>query len=355
MFGIWRLILAFEVVVFHLLSVPVTGMYAVGSFFVLSGFLMTMIMNTTYGYTVKGFSAYWLNRMLRLYPNSWFAILFTVSAVSLFGPDAMRSYRFLMELPVSGLQWFENLSLIYLDWSPILVRPRLSPPTWALTVELVYYALIGIGLSRSPKLTLVWLGGSLAHFAASLVGNGSGLAVYGSIVAGSFPFATGAAVYHYREQIFDFVGARFWRLPAFLGLRWMLMLPMMAFMIFGSGDWRILAFGGVINVLVTAVITSGLFYLKPNSFLRTFDRFAGNYSYPVYLLHWQVAAVTSLAIFGEAVRGPSLASLFSFLVSTVLLVAVSSISVFLIDPAVDRVRDQVRRRRAVSQSVVASA
>lgn len=48
------MLLAFEVVVFHLLSVPIIGRYAVMSFFVLSGFLMTTIMHQTYGYTLKG-------------------------------------------------------------------------------------------------------------------------------------------------------------------------------------------------------------------------------------------------------------------------------------------------------------
>ena len=52
--GIYRFLLALNVVIFHLLDVPAIGPFAVFSFFVLSGFLMTLIMKETYGYSLSG-------------------------------------------------------------------------------------------------------------------------------------------------------------------------------------------------------------------------------------------------------------------------------------------------------------
>ena len=73
MFGIWRTLLAIEVVAYHILPLPLIGRYAVFSFFVLSGFLMTEIMQRAYGYTPGGSVRYLANRALRLLPSYWFA------------------------------------------------------------------------------------------------------------------------------------------------------------------------------------------------------------------------------------------------------------------------------------------
>ena len=61
MFGVYRFLLALNVVFYHVLDVPGIGPLAVYSFFVLSGFLMTMIMQQTYGYSVTGIKKYAIN------------------------------------------------------------------------------------------------------------------------------------------------------------------------------------------------------------------------------------------------------------------------------------------------------
>lgn len=77
MFGILRTILAINVVLLHVFSVPTLGNYSVSFFFVLSGFLMTYIMHETYGFDLKGVKYFWLNRILRLYPIYLIIILIT--------------------------------------------------------------------------------------------------------------------------------------------------------------------------------------------------------------------------------------------------------------------------------------
>ena len=62
MFGIFRTLLALAVVVDHLGGVHGMGTYAVFGFYVLSGYLMTMVLHRTYGYSISGFSRYALNR-----------------------------------------------------------------------------------------------------------------------------------------------------------------------------------------------------------------------------------------------------------------------------------------------------
>ena len=52
MLGSFRFILALLVVTQHLLLIPSVGHFAVHGFFILSGFLMTLVMSDTYGYTL---------------------------------------------------------------------------------------------------------------------------------------------------------------------------------------------------------------------------------------------------------------------------------------------------------------
>ena len=68
MFGTYRTLLALMVVFLHLGGVSVLGGYAVFGFYILSGYLMTYIMQKNYGYSRLGQARYAINRMLRIYP-----------------------------------------------------------------------------------------------------------------------------------------------------------------------------------------------------------------------------------------------------------------------------------------------
>lgn len=69
--GIYRYLLACGVVAEHLSgnipSLTHTGMFAVVGFYVLSGYLITRVLNDVYGFR---FAPFWSNRILRLYLRS---------------------------------------------------------------------------------------------------------------------------------------------------------------------------------------------------------------------------------------------------------------------------------------------
>src|SRR3954451_22163340 len=68
--GTYRLLLAYCVVIEHVATgyqaLSHTGMFAVEGFYVLSGFLITKILNEVYHFEWQSF---WINRFLRLYPQ----------------------------------------------------------------------------------------------------------------------------------------------------------------------------------------------------------------------------------------------------------------------------------------------
>ena len=68
MFGTYRFLLACLVLVTHLAGVRCAGAYAVFGFYLLSGYLMTLVLNERYGFSPNGFGRYVANRALRIYP-----------------------------------------------------------------------------------------------------------------------------------------------------------------------------------------------------------------------------------------------------------------------------------------------
>ena len=161
--GLFRFFLAVNVMIFHILKVPNIGPFAVYSFFVLSGFLMTTIMKENYGYNLLGFKIYAFNRFLRLFPLHWILLLIAFTIVLLVGDNFASAYNGSFGIPTDVISIIANITLIYPSFHPIEVTPRLSPASWALTVELFYYILIGIGISKTKKVTIIWAISSLLY------------------------------------------------------------------------------------------------------------------------------------------------------------------------------------------------
>lgn len=135
MFGILRTLLAINVVLLHIFNVPTLGNYSVSFFFLLSGFLMTLIMHESYGFSFKGFKIFWLNRILRLYPTYLVILGITIVAIFVF-PLVIRHPDLYM--PNRIIEWASNITMIYPNVVPHRIEPRLVPPSWALTNELLF-------------------------------------------------------------------------------------------------------------------------------------------------------------------------------------------------------------------------
>jgi peptidoglycan/LPS O-acetylase OafA/YrhL len=88
--GLFRTLLAISVLITH--SGPVFGVkllngdMAITLFFVVSGFLMSLILTEKYA-SVRLF---YLNRLLRIFPPFWFAVLFTIALGAVAGSDPFR-------------------------------------------------------------------------------------------------------------------------------------------------------------------------------------------------------------------------------------------------------------------------
>lgn len=362
MFGLFRIYLALAVMADHLLRVPEFGRAAVFSFFTLSGFLMTMIMARSYGYGLAGFASFAANRFLRLFPAYWIALLLTLLIIVATGESKAHELSKALSIPHTAWSWAMNLTMAFPSLYPVQLSPRLFPIVWTLTIELFYYVLIGLGLTRSRTGTILFLALGLAYHLFGLM---AGQALdprlrldfhYHSIFAAALPFAAGAIVYHYREVL----GRLLARRAAALLLLHMATLATAAAafvavrLIYGRSaeaqltvDLATLAAA----VVVSAPVIAALYRPQEFPVSPALDALLGKFSYPVYLLHLQVSLFMSWLLFGRYVQGPAL-----FAASLLPVAALSWAIIRFVEPLFDTIRERVKRdRRAARQEPIEPA
>jgi peptidoglycan/LPS O-acetylase OafA/YrhL len=341
MFGIWRTLLAVEVVAHHLLQMPIIGFYAVFSFFVLSGFLMTAIVHGTYGYTAGGFARYMSNRALRLLPSYWFAVIVSLVLVAGFGGDTVSRFNLAIAVPPSIGSWAENLSMVFWNWIPKEQTPRLVPPTWALTVEICYYVLIGVGASRTKLTTVIWIAASLIYvIVIRRLHPEGGPYLYEAIPAGSLPFSVGALAWHYRDAIRDTLDRLRIGNPLLLIVARLLLYAAIVVVQAQTGWKWLTMLGNWLNIAISALIVCTLFATKGTPSMRRLDKAIGDFSYPIYLLHLQMGLVAAMILSGQ----PKHTGADIFALGLILTILVSTVSARAIDPTVDRWRRRIKPR-----------
>lgn len=294
MFGLFRTLLALAVVFEHLGPTKYLGPYAVFGFYALSGYLMTLIMHATYGYTGQGMIRFAVNRWLRIFPIYYLAALLTLALVALLGESMVREFHQDMGLPRTTEEVLRNIGLVL----SIHTDTRLVPPAWALTVECTYYLMLGLGLSRHFTVTMVWLVASLFYTGYLVAGDASFSYRYYTIAAASLPFSIGAAIYHFKAR-------GLLSNPVLAGNGALVTLIACAllnyFLSLNGSKAAAVTLHFYANLAIMAMLVVHLIVRKPGR-LRSFDRAVGDLSYPIYLIHFQAGLIVT-ALAPSLVRG----------------------------------------------------
>lgn len=338
MFGVYRFILAVNVVIYHVLDVASIGPYAVYSFFVLSGFLMTMIMNESYGYSLDGFKRYALNRFLRLYPVYWCLLLVGVCIILLLGNNVSAGFHPKMILPNDIASTAANLTMIYPVFEPVTYPVRISPATWALSIEIAFYILIGLGLSKSPRISSLWLLLSFSWVAVTVYKSGYLFLEYGNVIQASLPFSIGAWIYHYQSLVGKLIQLVRAKTVVFLYSANIVFVVFCQVFI-PDKAWFVSMLGTWVNLLLSALMTIVLFQYGSQCFSKKVDRFFGDLSYPVYLFHWSGVALVSWTITDNMSKGPLV-----FLLGLGLTILVSLVVNKYVNDYVEHIRKRVREK-----------
>lgn len=293
MFGTLRTLLAINVVLLHIFNVPTLGNYSVSFFFLLSGFLMTLIMQESYGYTLNGFRVFWLNRFLRLYPTYLMILGITIIVILIF-PYVIRHPHLYRPDGISS--WLSNLTMIYPNVVPHRVEPRLVPPSWALTNELLFYLLISFGISKSLIRTMIWLFLSICYFIGTYYFYNLATYRYSAIFASSLPFALGASLYWFTKI------KSLQNVSIFSLFTVYLLFVLNAFYTRKLGIYFI-EVSIYINMILAIILVYLLYNYKTSRKGKKRDSYLGYYSYPIYLSHYLVAIIYSGIIGYGVVEG----------------------------------------------------
>jgi len=340
--------LAFWVMLFHLLPIPVVGGFAVFSFFILSGFLMTMIMQDTYGYSKGGFKRYGLNRFLRLYPMYWAVCLISVILIFLLGSEYSSKYKDTLFFPTDLVSILANVTMIFPSFFPTDISPRLSPPTWALTVEIFFYVLIGLGVSKTYRRTAIWLIVSIVYFVFTYLFELGGGYRYSFIFAASLPFSLGALIYFIKKPFFTYLRKMNLSNP------WtILTLYIVSALFFTINNYyrpfsfsdTLGGFGIYVNMLLSLIVVIVLFYRGKELCSQKVDKIIGDYSYPVYLIHWQCGLLASYLLYQEPNKDFTLEGVVTFSLATLFVVIASYVLITYIDRSISKLRNKIRAQK----------
>jgi peptidoglycan/LPS O-acetylase OafA/YrhL len=296
MLGILRYLLALMVVLSHLWYDLMwwQGSYAVFFFYIISGYLMCLVINETYTGS-DGAARYALNRVLRIYPVYlvvlFLSILVTINLGSFLSQPLGNGLSFsnVMPLPDSFKDWLANISLLF---TPAGNAFHVSP-AWSLRVELFFYAAMLL-LTRRLWLVLVWLAASIAYIGWMEHQGVAFMDRYATISGASIAFALGGLVYYLRR----FKPLPYWHIPIavlayFLHLWfapdiWGFPRKYQTVQWFFEGNSFGL-YGNVIlgGYLLHSIVSRG----RSGPMVHKLGGIAGNLAYPIFLLHWVAAAL----------------------------------------------------------------
>ena len=337
--GITRFFLSLCVVVFHLTAlVPNVGLFAVNFFYVISGFLMTLVLQEAYRFDWKRFAT---NRFLRLYPS--YAIIALCALLVFAVYPSYSSFHPSWNGQADFGSWMGNVFIVpwaFLSDPTVHVTPfisdgfyfRIIPSTWSVAVELVCYFLVWLIGARSVKGAIALTAfGAIWHIYIFVTG-GLPTLRYGPVPAAALSFGLGCLAY--------FISTRF---SLAKGAPLSVILLGVAF-VFAINWWSSVNAPDIFSSIQFYFNTGLAFILVLLVNRRRFtgrpakiDKFLGDLAYPMFLGHY-VFAFASLQMLGlHEYRGWIV-----FWVGACTTIAASAVIVICVDYRIDGLRKSIK-------------
>lgn len=330
MSGAFRFFLSILVVLAHLTEgisqLSHYGVFAVFGFYIISGYLITLILNKTYSFNFFQFSA---NRFLRLFPIYYLASALTIFVFYLI-PDRSDFHSI----------WPESFTSID-KLSNLLIFPfafyqetfRIVPPSWSVAVELVCYFMLWAFVARSRPIALVTFLVTILYHTISYLHGDTWDARYAPFYAALLPFSIGSLIHFYRDSIDRLASEKWKQLLSILSIAWL------TNSILCGNNGGLGAQGFDKYYYLNLVFLSAICALITNSAadikIKRAGKILGDLAYPIFLTHWIVAFAISHLI--NERRGIEL-----FLISLPAIIALSYATAKLAEIFIEPIRDLVR-------------
>ena len=332
--GFIRFVLAMMVLLNHLWlpTANTIGAHAVTGFYIVSGFLMTKVINEVY-LGDKGRFRYLINRVLRIYPLYLLILMATVICVFIL-PEYFQVYS-LIRFPLDGSEWFSNLTLFRLtDSATILI-----PPAWSLYVEVVFYMIIAF-IGRSQLVIFLWFIISVFYTVWMVENNYSFGDRYYPLTAASLFFSAGAVIYFIIDKnrctiYLDKIPKK----VIFIIFALFIVFPLLVGSWGGGRHW--LGYYGASAIFL--FLFSVLVAKKQLKGSRYVD-YMGDLAYPIFLTHFLAEGLVNLITLNKFVINGHI----HFLLSTFVCLLISIGYLKWMEPFIERLRSRMRFREVQS-------
>lgn len=328
MFGILRFLLAYLVVVSHLVGSDYLahyGFYAVLGFFVIAGYFMTSALNEVYRFDGLSFC---VNRALRLLPPYYMVSAVTLVIVALL-PDQAGQYLKFWRPGIGLHEVLLNFAVLPLQTTDPTFR--MVPPYWSIAIEIEMYLTLYLVMARQMAWAAVALAIGFAYHLACAYAGYSWPAHYFTAPAAMLPFATGALLYFLRQRGYRMPGSG----PTAAAFAvWCVNIA--------AGGWilpdsYIFGFGYYAGIALFAVIVAGLAGRRFTPAVERLDRVVGEWSYFIFLVQWLAGFAVAVTFMPGHWRGWPL-----LLLATPAIVAAGAGLALLNRRLVEPLRDLVR-------------
>ncbi|WP_410015797.1 acyltransferase family protein [Sodalis sp. C49] len=354
MLGIIRFFLASCVILFHLSAkTPGLGLYAVNCFYVISGYLITLILNRTYKFKFTPFA---INRFLRLFPTYWFACI--TSIICIYFVNNPTAFHSSYGLHFSFQEIISNILLI--PWAFFSDNKMTSPfqtftapeilnfngymfravtSSWSVAVEIICYLFLWLFVAKGPKRTILVIIISSAYHWYSLGHSDNLNTTYSSFLAAMLPFSIGSLGYF----ISDIIEKKNPNAGKTFGYQIIFFSIFVAtFLINWLIGWfegkTVASFYYYFNNIIALFGVISLHATKLPERLKKTGRLLGDISYPIFLCHF-IFGLIAWSILGKPV---DTVGWYIFFIGYSFSLLFGYISILLIDRPISKIRDKIR-------------
>ncbi len=350
MLGPLRFFLASCVIACHLTQLlPNLGGLSLNFFYLISGYLITLVLNETYKFDFIRFTT---NRFLRLYPT-FYALTILALYLHIFTIGATGLSSFHMSWSGELQKWdFWGNALLF-PWAiladnlvvvtPVnsffysdVLRYRLIPSAWSVGVEIICYGILWLFTARNLTLASVsFIAASLWHFWVFYSGTDIRLN-YSPISAAMLPFSMGSIAYYLREKVkVSLPNSNIQQLTILIfiicafSINWYISL--------NSHDLLKTPYYYLNNIIAFFAVFI-LHKSKPSNNLNYWCKWVGDLSYPMFLAHY-LGAYIGWHILGTPTYNRGIAI---FIIGYFISIALSILVVLIVDKPINKIRDLVR-------------
>jgi len=356
--GIYRFILSLLVIIFHLVGgVQPAGYSVVFGFYLISGYVITLVLNRSYSEKIGQF---YLNRALRIFPVYIIILLISFILIKVHGNvflianngldslqllnSGIAHYNVADVLNEISLRFFTNKS--FTDFAVILNGfPQIVPQAWALCPEIIFYILAPfiVKLYKFNKKMYYLL--ILITFVYPIYTYLNKLDFptyrYRSVFGTFFVFMLGSLIYYLKDKI-----PKIKKANIFL----FLLISIYLFTVTCINKYELkegqIYFALFIQIFILIVSTQISFKERFNAC----DKFWGSLSYGMYLGHFLSAFI--LLIITEIIYKNNGTIIFgaygsnTFGLAAVLLTTIISIILlFLVEKPIEKLRIKIKQKR----------